>query len=220
MVKRRYDGESRRLAGRRTRGAILEAAASLFVSPGYAATRLPDLAQRAGVAVPTIHAHFGSKKGVLAALLDVTVAGDDEPVPLAERDFAADISAMTDARDMLARYAEHLVGVHERLADIELALRAAATADADAAAIRAKNDAERRAGMGMFAAALRAGGDVRPDISQDELVDVLFLAMDVAGYDWLVRRRGWSAQAYRRWYVDSVAGAVLRRPDAAEPPSI
>jgi TetR/AcrR family transcriptional regulator of autoinduction and epiphytic fitness len=38
---------------------------------------------------------------------------------------------------------------------------------------------------------------------------VLWLAMDIRNYDWLVRQRGWSHERYERWYVDSVAGALL-----------
>ncbi len=43
----------------------------------------------------------------------------------------------------------------------------------------------------------------------DTAADVLWLAMDVRNYDWLVRQRGWSVEAYQRWYVDTVAGALL-----------
>jgi hypothetical protein len=33
--------------------------------------------------------------------------------------------------------------------------------------------------------------------------------MDVRNYDWPVRERGWSVERFQRWYVDSVAAAVL-----------
>jgi TetR/AcrR family transcriptional regulator, regulator of autoinduction and epiphytic fitness len=152
---------------------------------------------------------FGSKQALLSALVDVTVAGDDEPVALPERQFVAEVRALTDARAKLARYAQHLVEVHIRQAQVMLALAAAATADPDAAAIWRKNLDDRRNGMTMFAADLASTGALRPDHTVDTAADVLWLAMDVRNYDWLVRRRGWSNEDFQRWYVDTVAAALL-----------
>jgi TetR/AcrR family transcriptional regulator of autoinduction and epiphytic fitness len=204
-VKRRYESAHRQEQARQTRGAILDAAAELFVDPGYAATPLTAVAARAGVAVQTLYKVFGSKKALLSALVDVTIAGDDEPVPLPARSFVDEIEAETDLRAKLGRYAAHLTAVHERQARVMTALAGAATADPDAAAIWRKNVEDRRRGMTMFAAHLVSAGLNKP---VDAVADVLWLAMDIRNYDWLVRERGWSAEAFQRWYVDSVAGAL------------
>jgi TetR/AcrR family transcriptional regulator of autoinduction and epiphytic fitness len=90
-----------------------------------------------------------------------------------------------------------------------LALAAAATADAEAAAIWRKNLDERLHGMTMFAADLASTGQLRPEHTVDTAADVLWLAMDVRNYDWLVRQRGWSPERFQRWYVDTVAAALL-----------
>ncbi len=209
MVKRPYDGSKRQASARRTRRAILDAAAELFVEPGYAGARMADVAAVAGVAVPTITAHFGSKKGLLSAVLDVSIAGDDEPVPMSGRTFVDDINALPGARDKLGRYADELWATMGRVAGVLLALERAAAVDADAAVILAKNSAERLTAMTMFAAGLIATGEVRPDLRRDAVVSVLVLAMDVRNYDWLVRRRGFGAADFRAWYVGSVAGAIL-----------
>jgi TetR/AcrR family transcriptional regulator of autoinduction and epiphytic fitness len=208
-VNRRYESTHRQEQAAQTRKAILDAAAQLFVDPGYAATPLTAIAAQAGVAIQTVYKVFGSKRALLSALVDVTVAGDDEPVPLAERQFVADIAALTDAPAKLARYAEHLAETHARQAQVMLALVSAATADSDAAVIWRKNVDERRHGMTMFAAELAATGQLRPDHTIETVVDVLWLAMDVRNYDWLVRERGWSRERFQRWYVDTVAAAIL-----------
>jgi AcrR family transcriptional regulator len=208
-VKRRYESTHRQEQAAQTRQVILDAAAKMFVEPGYAATPLTAIAAEAGVAIQTVYKGFGSKKALLSALVNVTVAGDDEPVHLAQRQFVADIAALTDARAKLARYAQHLADTHARQAQVMLALASAATADPDAAAIWRKNLHERRHGMTMFAAELASTGQVRPDHTIDTLVDVLWLAMDVRNYDWLVRERGWSPERFQRWYVDTVAAAIL-----------
>jgi TetR/AcrR family transcriptional regulator, regulator of autoinduction and epiphytic fitness len=208
-VKRRYASTHRQEQAGQTRKAVLDAAAELFVDPGYAATPLTAIATQAGVAIQTVYKVFGSKKALLSALVDVTVAGDDEPVALAERQFVEDIAALTDARAKLARYAQHLAETHARQAQVMLALASAATADPDAAAIWHKNLDERRRGMTMFATELASTGQLRPDQTVDTVVDVLWLAMDVRNYDWLVRERHWSPDRFQRWYVDTVAAAVL-----------
>jgi AcrR family transcriptional regulator len=208
-VKRRYESAHRQEQARLTRRAILDAAATLFVDPGYAATALTTVAAEAGVAVQTVYKVFGSKKALLSALVDVTIAGDDEPVALSERQFVADIRAATDARAMLERYARHLTETHARQAPVMLALAGAATADPEAAAIWRKNLSDRRQGMAMFAADLAATGQLRSDHTVDSAADLLWLAMDVRNYDWLVRERGWSPERFQGWYVDSVAAAIL-----------
>ena len=82
-VKQR-DRQSRRRA--RTRRAILTAAGRLFAERGYTATTMEAIAETADVAVETVYVRFGSKRNLLAAYLDVSVVGDDEPVPLLERE--------------------------------------------------------------------------------------------------------------------------------------
>ena len=63
--------------------------------------------------------------------------------------------------------------------------------------------------MTAFAASLARTGALRPDIDVDRAADVLWLAMDVRNYDWLVRQRGWSLEQYQEWYMRSVAGVLL-----------
>jgi len=206
-AKRRYASTRRQEQASETRRAILDAAAKLFVSPGYAATPLTAVAAEAGVAVQTVYAVFTSKRQLLSELVDRTIAGDDEPVALPSRSFVAEIEALADPRDKLVRYARHLVSVHARQADVMIALAGAATADADAAVIWQKNVDDRRMGMRGLAASLASTGKLKADL--ETAVDVLWLAMDIHNYDWLVRRRGWTHEKFEKWYVDSVAGALL-----------
>ena len=205
-VNRRYVSPRREEQARQTRRAILEAAAKLFVDPGYAATPLTAVAAEAGVAVQTVYAVFGNKRQLLSDLVDVTLVGDDEQVAMPDRSFVADIRALTGLRPKLARYAQHLAQVHARQARVMLALAGAATADADAAAIWRKNLEDRRRGMLLFAADLVETGEVGVD--QERAADVLWLAQDIRNYDWLVGQRGWSTDEFERWFVASVA-AVL-----------
>ncbi len=54
----------------RTATAIRDAAERLFISRGYTATTMEDLAEEADVAIGSIYAHFSSKEGLYSALID------------------------------------------------------------------------------------------------------------------------------------------------------
>ncbi|MGV9667855.1 TetR/AcrR family transcriptional regulator [Nocardia niigatensis] len=212
VVKRRYESTHRQDQARQTRLAVLAAARTLFVASGYGPTTLAAIAQEAGVAVQTVYKIFGNKKTLLSELVDLTIAGDDEPIELARRAFVTEIRELGDARAKLARYARHLAETHAREAEVMLAVWSASAADKDAAEIWQKNLTERRNGMTMFAADLAETGQLRTDFTPDRVVDVLWLAMDVRNFDWLVRQRGWSPAQFEAWYVESVAASILTGP--------
>jgi AcrR family transcriptional regulator len=71
MIKRtelaRRDPEARRQA-------ILQAAAAVFVSDGFAAAKLDDVAEKAGVAKGTIYLHFKDKQDLLEQMVREAVS--------------------------------------------------------------------------------------------------------------------------------------------------
>jgi AcrR family transcriptional regulator len=62
--------DRRRLKGIVSRERILESALDLFSQRGYAATGVYDIARAAGIEKTALYWHFGSKEGLLAAVLD------------------------------------------------------------------------------------------------------------------------------------------------------
>jgi len=63
-------------------GEIVDAALSLFVERGFAATRLDDVAERAGVSKGTVYLYFDSKEALAGDLVrDVFTNNDDEEQP-------------------------------------------------------------------------------------------------------------------------------------------
>ena len=57
-----------------TRDRILDAAEELFVEMGYAATSLRAIAQLADVNLAATNYHFGSKEGLLAAIVCIATS--------------------------------------------------------------------------------------------------------------------------------------------------
>src|SRR5688500_12472621 len=84
--KRTYEMANRTRQASETRRRIVEAAAVLFASKGYASTSIASIAEAAGVAVPTVYASMRSKANILREVIDLTVRGDAAAVPLAARE--------------------------------------------------------------------------------------------------------------------------------------
>ena len=55
--------------GDRTRAAVVEAATAAFTESGYTSATMADVAARAGVSEATVFLHFGSKAGLLMAVM-------------------------------------------------------------------------------------------------------------------------------------------------------
>jgi AcrR family transcriptional regulator len=77
------------------RGAIIEAAMDEFIARGFAATRLDDVAKRAGVAKGTIYLHFKDKEALFEELIRTAI------VPLVNRLAEGPPPAGGSVRDMI-----------------------------------------------------------------------------------------------------------------------
>ena len=84
-VKRPYRSPLREQAARRTRSQIRDAAARLFVQQGYALTTMRQIADTAEVSERTAYLAFPSKLDLFMDVIGVATAGDDQPIPIAER---------------------------------------------------------------------------------------------------------------------------------------
>lgn len=207
--RRRYDSTVRQEQARRSRWAVLEAARRLFLERGYAATTVAAIARDAGVSVETVYKAFGNKPGLVKAVFDVSIVGDDEPVPLLQRGLVQRIRAEPDPRRKLAIYGGHLSEAAPRSVPVQLLVRAAAATDPGAAEVWQQMQAERLTGMTVFAGELHEGGHLRPDVPAGEARDVLWAHSSAELYDLLVAQRGWTPDRYGRWVADALRRALL-----------
>jgi AcrR family transcriptional regulator len=207
--RRRYDSRGRQEQAGRTRWAMLQAARRLFLDQGYAATTMPAVAAAAGVSVQSVYKAFGNKPALLKAVFDVAIAGDDEPVPVLQREALGRVRAEPDPYRKLSLYGEFVAEVTPRHVPIQLLARAAATADPGAAGVWDQLRAERLAGLTLFARALHQDGHLRPGVSVDEARDLLWTYNSPELYELLVLQRGWTPQRYGRWLADALTAALL-----------
>ena len=210
--RRRYASATRAAQAAATRHAVLEAARDLFTEHGYAGTSIAAIAERAGVAVDTVYAAAGRKPALLRELVETSLSGTDQAVPAEQRDYVVRVRAASSAREMIAIYAAAVSEIGVRMAPIHRALAEAAVGDAACAALRAEISARRAANMRLFAADLRATGELRPDLSDDEVADIVW-SMNAAEYRaLLVGERGWSADRFGDWLADAWTRLLLTAP--------
>src|SRR4249919_148035 len=86
--RRSYDGKAPQARTRLARAAVVEAARTLFLDRGYAATTIEAISDLSDVPPATVYRLFSSKLGILKALLDVSIVGDDEAISLQDRPHA------------------------------------------------------------------------------------------------------------------------------------
>lgn len=208
--RRRYNAPRRAEQAAATRRAVLDAARELFVTRGYLATTVAEIAERAGVAVDTIYATVGRKPTLIREVVETSISGQDRAVPAAERDYVKAMLAAPTAREKLAIYAAAIAVISPRTAPVFRALYdAGVSGDADCAALYAEITGRRAANMRLAAADMRATGELRADLSDDEVADIIW-SMNAPEY-WvlLVGQRGWTPQRFGTWLADAWARLLL-----------
>jgi AcrR family transcriptional regulator len=196
---------------RRTRRAIIDAAAALFLERTYGGTTLAQVGKRAGVAVQTVYFHFGNKATLLKEALDVAAVGDDEPVPLLERPWIREIRGEQDPRRVVELWVAQGRMIAERVAPMLALVRGAMGTDPDLAAQWTVNEDQRRTAYRMLAGLLDDLGALRPDLTVERAADLAFLTGSMENYILATTSLGWSPE---RWQ-DAVATthvATLLRP--------
>ena len=212
---RSYDNARRAAAARRTQQRVVEAAHRLLLERGYAGLAMADLAQAAGVSVPLLYKVFGPKPQLVKRVYDVLLAGDFDPVPMAERPGFQAVAADPDPRGKLARYAALSRAMAERAGPLTSALLAAARAgEPELREFAATIDRERLAGATALAAHLAEAGALAPGLPVERARDLIWLHTAPDTYRLLVLGLGWSLDEYERWFTTSLAAALLPGPDA------
>ncbi len=208
-VKRRYESPRRREQARATRRAILDAASEQFLEGGYAGTTIESIAARAGVAPETVYATFRNKRSLLAELVDVSIAGDDDPVPILDRPWVRRMRAEPDPARRVRMLASNGTAILARWTPIYEVLRAAAAADQELAALWRGYQAQRREGQRTLLGIVIAVAPLRRGVARTAAEDVLFAVGSPEMYRLLVLERGWSAARFERWYAEAIARLLL-----------
>jgi AcrR family transcriptional regulator len=206
---RTYESPQRREQARATRRKLLAAARELFTERGYVATTVESIAARAEVSPETVYATFKNKRTLLSELIDVSMAGEDAPVPILKRAWVQDLRDEPDPRRRLRLLARNGRLILERVAPIYEVLRGAAASDPEIASLWELNKAQRFAGQRELVRILAARATLREGMTARMATDTLFAIGSPETYRLLVVDRGWSADRFERWYADTLARLLL-----------
>ncbi|HTO01056.1 MAG TPA: TetR/AcrR family transcriptional regulator [Microthrixaceae bacterium] len=209
QVKRSYRSDRREEQARETRSRIRASATELFVECGFSATSIAAVAEAAGVAPQTVYANFGSKAQLLAEAIDVALAGDDQPVALAER--LPDLSelAATSSEDVAVMIARMSSAVLKRAGSLIQVADAAAQSDASLIAMWKAGHRGRLKDMKVLIARLEDSGHLRDEIEVDGASELLWVLTSPDTYRSFTVLLGWSAKKYERWLGTTIQQALF-----------
>lgn len=212
VTPRTYRSTLRADQARETRRRIRDAADALFLEGGYVGTSMDDVARAAGVSRQTVFSAFGSKANLLKEAFDVRLAGDDEPLAIAERPEAKRILDETDPVALLRAQADFFVITSLRVLPLWPALVAGAATDAACAEVLAFFDRGRFEGPGEIVDVLAQRGQLRKGLSRKRGKEAMYLLTNPDAIHEALER-GWSVRELQAWLGDCLA-AVLLDPSA------
>lgn len=186
-----------------TRARIAVAARDLFAEHGFAGTTVAGIAERAGVAVPTVYATYGSKGAIVRALLTQFEADADAA------GWWTRIAAEDDPRRKLAAFARWSAALFSSSKAVIAAARGAAS-DPAIVELRDQGDQHRREGLRELLATMAPG--LRPGLTPDAALDRAWILTGVELYLAATEGCGWSDDAYAGWLTallhDQLLGPV------------
>lgn len=179
---------------------VCEAAYRLFSTKGYLATSIEDIAAEAGVARPTVFTAVGTKPVILRTVVDQALAGDDEPVPIAQRPWWREAIEEPDPVRSIQLHARNMCRIAGQAGLVLRALEIAASIDTDAAEVWARYQHQRRVGLHEFAVALaRKTSACRHD---EDTMTATMWTLTPDAYLRLVHDAGWPVERFQTWLTD------------------
>ena len=191
--KRVYESPARQAQAVETRRRIAAAARKLLEETGYAGMTIPAVAKAAGVAVPTVYAIFGSKKGIVAEVLDAARFG------AAYQTLLAEVRAVKDPMALLAFPPRFARQIYEAEVPVENLLRGAGMVAPELAAVEDERNCQRYDSQVMVIDGLERAKLLKPGLGREKARAILWALTSRELFRMLVRERGWSGDEYEEW---------------------
>jgi AcrR family transcriptional regulator len=215
--KRRYDSRRRQAQAAATRASILEAAQRLFEGQGYALTTMEAIAAEAGVALKTVYLGFATKSGLLRALWDLLLKGDQADAPVAERAWYRQVIDEPDPERQLRLNARNSRIVKERIAGVLGVIRDASSVDSDVTALWTLIQTDFHDNQRSIVASVHKKKGLRRGLGIERATDILWTLNHPDVWLLLVGQRGWTPDQFEQWLGDTTCAQLLTRPPRRRP---
>jgi TetR/AcrR family transcriptional regulator, regulator of autoinduction and epiphytic fitness len=209
VKSRIYNSPRRREQAAATRTAILEAAQQLFERQGYAATTIVAIAAEAQVASKTVYLAFETKGGVLRALWNKLLRGDEDDLPVAEREWYREVLEEQDPERQLRLNARNSRARKERVGALLDVIRSGAPVDPEVKALWNRIQTEFHANQRVLVEKLAERKALKRGLDVERAADILWMLNHPDVWQHLVRERGWTPEEYERWFADSARAQLL-----------
>jgi AcrR family transcriptional regulator len=207
-VKRAYNSPRRRQQAAATRREILEAAQRLFETQGYAATTMNAIASEAGVAPKTVYVAFETKSGVLRALWNLLLRGEED-VPVAEQAWYRETIDEPDPEEQLRRNAHNSRTGKLRVASVAEVIRTSAPIDPEIAELWERIESNYRSNQRAIVASIAEKNALRQGLDVDRAADILWAINHPDVWRLLVQECGWTPEQYEEWTADTACAQLL-----------
>ena len=202
-----------------TRHQMLDAAETLFIRDGYAATTIAAIAEEADVAVQTVYAVFGNKRTILSELLAIRVTGDDHATPLQSRAQWQAIEREPDPRRQLALLAALATQIGNRIGGLYQVLAGAAGSDPAIAELYRKQQQARYKDQRRLARSLARKGALKEGLPEATATDIMWAIANPNTHYSLISERRWTPAQYEQWLAHMLACALLTSATLSSPPA-
>ncbi len=200
---RPYLSQVRQQQAENTRGRIADAAHRLVTTKGYAGMTVDALAKKAGVAPQTVYAVFGSKRGVLAELMDRATFGPEYQELVAK---ALETTQPGARLRFAARIARQTHDAQNATQDL---VRGAGVVAPELSALERDRESRRYDAQQPMIESLAEHGYLRRDVPAAAARDILWTLTGRDIYRMLVSERGWSSEQYESWLGDQLVAGLL-----------
>jgi AcrR family transcriptional regulator len=200
-----YRSDTRREGAERTRRRILDAAERCFLERGFASATVAAIAEAAGTAAETVYAAFGTKVGLLEALVRRAARGTSETEVL-DQSAARAVREAPDRETALRLFADDISLRLERVAPLLALLAAAAPGDPALASLYRELHTGRRRNLRALTRSLTRFGPLQR--GERETTETIWALASPELYHLLTSVQGWTRTRYAAWLESSLGELV------------
>jgi len=175
------------------------------------------VAVEAGVALKTVYVALDTKSGLLRAVWDLALKGDQDVAPVAARQWYREVLDEPDPERQLRLNASNARAVKERAGALMNVIRSSAAADPDVGALWDLIQRDFHANQRTIVETLHAKGALRPDLDVARATDILWTLNHPDLWQHLVAERGWTPEEHERWFADTICDQLLDPAGRAKP---
>jgi AcrR family transcriptional regulator len=202
--RREYHSPARERQAGETRLRILQAARALLLRSGFAGTTIESIAVAAEVSPKTVTAIFGSKRGILAALLDPGVFGSRF------QEVRGQLRTEPDPKRRVRLAARLTRQAYERLGPEFELLRGASAVAADLKPLALQVETRRRDNLARLVSYVADQARLPRGLTEKNATDVLLVLTSFDIYRTLVLGLGWPPVRYETWLGNLLISSLFQ----------